>query len=90
MPKYTCHVPTEQYGFIAVEVDGTADEAVEAYNDLKIAFTEGAGLAPKEWNSWLDEYLKGKAGNIEEWEQMSFKQKSIINEIKKSNKRTTK
>lgn len=86
--KYLAHVPTEQYGFISIEVEGTAEEAVQAYKELQEAFKGGSGLPTKEFNAWLDSYLEGKPGSVNEWEQMSTVQKLVINEIKKSRKRT--
>lgn len=87
--KYLAHVPTEQYGFISVEVEGSPEEAVEAYKALQGAWQPGPGLSDSQFNAWLDSYLAGKPGTVDEWSQMSDKQKVVINEIKKSRKRNT-
>lgn len=86
--KYRGHISTGQYEFIEFEVDGTASQVVEAYKELVKQWNEESELPAKEWNKWLDSYLAGKAGSVEEWEQMSFTQKQIIQEIKKSHART--
>lgn len=89
--KYTCHVPIEQFGFIAVEVEGGPDDALEAYRGVQRQLGANPGLGAKEWNAWLDLYLSNKtAGPVEEWELMSTEQKITINEIKKAFKRLTK
>lgn len=33
--KITCHIPTEQYGFIEIEIIGKEKEAIERYFLLK-------------------------------------------------------
>lgn len=93
--KYLAHVPTEQYGYVSVEVEGTAQEAVEAYRELVGAWKGeqgGAGIDPKTFNKFLDEYLTtGKitgAGDV--WEDLSKVQQVVFSEIKKSYKRTNK
>ena len=87
--KYLAHVPTESYGFISVEVEGTAEDAVEAYVELQRANKNvGEGLSQKDFNEWIDGFLSArKAGSVEQWEKMSFTQKLVINEIKKAHKR---
>lgn len=86
--KYLSHVPVEQYGFISVECD-TAEEAVEQYHLIKRSY-ESKGLPEARFRLVLDEYLKtGKVENGGDfWEDMSDFQRAVINEIKKSNKRT--
>lgn len=88
--KYIGHVPTEQYGFISVEFEGTASEAVEAYKELQQAWKGGTGLSPIKWNAWLDGYLEGNPGSVEEWAEMDEFQKKVINELKKAKKRNQK
>lgn len=86
MKKYLCHVPTEQYGFISVELEGTADEAVIAYRELSRAYQGGAGVPTGEWNALLDELLsKGSiAGDPGVVTQMTPEQNRVFQEIKKS------
>lgn len=64
--KYLAHVPIEQYGFISVEIEGTAHEAVSAYKELVEANKGGTGLTNGQFNKWLDGYLAGKPGSVEE------------------------
>lgn len=86
--KHTFHIATGQYEFLEQEFEGTTEEAVEAYKELQGAWKGGEGLPQKEWNEWLDSYLAGKPGSIDDWNQMSDFQKQVVNEIKKSRKRT--
>jgi hypothetical protein len=90
--KYTCHVPTEQYGFIAVELDGEPHEAVEAYRSVKAEWgrATGAGLPPRDFTRFIDSYLAtahAPPDGLEQWELMDDRQKHVVNEIKKALKR---
>lgn len=91
--KYLAHVPVEQYGFISVEIEGTADDAMEAYNAVLQAKVNGAGLSVKDFNRCIDSYVKdGKLPTDGQslWQDMSFQQKTVIDELKKSIKRLNK
>ena len=50
-------------------------------------FKDIIGLEAKEWNKALDDYLWNNLAVAETHERMSFRQKEIINEYKKSFKR---
>lgn len=87
--KYTLHVPVEQYGFIQVDDIPTREEAILEYKKVAADFIN-EGLDPKEFNAILDDLLddrsiSGDPGSIE---KMSPAQRFVINEIKKSFKRT--
>lgn len=88
--KYLAHVPVEQYGFISVEVEGTPEAAVEAYRAIGEAVRPQPvnALPTKEFNAWLDRYLKEKTGDADSYERMSPAQKDVIQAIKRSYKRT--
>lgn len=90
--KYTAHVPVEQYGFIEVELDGTAEDIAYEYQKVAKAFKGGAGIDSSKFNEVLDEYLStGKVQNGGDvWEDMSELQRAIFQEIKKSIKRREK
>lgn len=84
--KYLAHVPTEQYGFISVEIEGTHEEAVLAYQEIARVFKNGVGLPPKDFNQFFDAYLSTGSppeNGLELWEQMSDTQRICINEYKK-------
>jgi len=91
-PMIKVHVPTEQYGFIEVEVDEDIHNASFIYESLKRQLTnkDSQGLPHLEWNKVLDSYLT--TGNLDsnDWEKMSTAQKWLCNEIKKSTKRINK
>ena len=88
MPKFKGHIATGQYEFLEVELEGTAEEAVVAYRELQDEYNNETELPSKEWNTWLDNFLKGKVGTADQWGRMSFIQKKVIDEIRKSLKRT--
>lgn len=92
--KYLAHVPTEQYGYISVEVEGEAHEAVEAYKALQAAWSgKGTGIPQKDWTRFLDAYIgsgKPPEDGLALWEEMSDTQRLVVNEVKKTLKRLTK
>lgn len=87
--KYLAHVPVEHYGFISVETD-SAEDAVLEYERIKKLFKDKSGIPALKFNEIVDEYIHTRkiqnGGDI--WEDLSFEQKLVINEIKKSFKRT--
>lgn len=95
MAKYTGQISTGQYEFLAFELEGTAEEATEAYKGLQEAWNpkqDGIGVPLKEFNAFLDSFLNtshAPDGGLEVWERMSTQQKIIVNEVKKSIKRIT-
>lgn len=84
--KFKAHVPVEQFGFIEAETD-SVDEVIGVYRDIQVMFSPGKGLPHKQWCVWLDGYLNGKPGSVDEWSQMDATQKATIQEIKKAFKR---
>lgn len=95
--KYTGHVSVGQYEFIGFELEGSAEDAIEAFKELKKKWRgslspPGPGLPEPEWRKLLDEYTSTgfvvNGGNV--WELLDEKQRHVINEIKKSKKRTNK
>ena len=93
--KYLLHVPTEQYGFISVEMEGSIEEVVEHYKDVQKEWKggkplpQGRGIDNKLFQKMLDEYLVTQkitgAGDV--WEELSREQGIIFQEIKKAFKR---
>lgn len=84
--KYICHVPIEQYGFISVEIEGTAEDALEAYQEISHAKKGGINVSSKDFNDFIDTYIstgRPPEKGFELWENMSTEQKVIINHIKK-------
>lgn len=61
--KYQLHVPVEQYGFIAAEVEGTAEEAVKEYKAVQKAWFLEGEMPAREWCQLRDSfYATGKMG----------------------------
>ncbi len=94
--KYTGHITTGQYEFLEFEKEFlTPDEAVQAYKELKRAYSgtpappPGPGLPEGQWRALVDEFLTtGKVANGGDcWEELDDRQRWMCNEIKKSIKR---
>ena len=95
--EYELHIPTEQYGFILRRFTGTPDEAVRAYREVREAWDKpkseypvGNGLSPATFNKVLDAYLANGTLTADEYGEMNLEQQKVIQEIKKSRKRTNK
>lgn len=85
--KASLHLPTEQYGFIAVEVEDTPTGIVEAYRGFQRLTQSAAGLPEKDFNAFIDRQLSGEPNHIEDYEKTSDTQKIIIQTLKRALKR---
>ena len=85
----TIRIPTDQYAYIEIETEGTPDDIIATYRSLKNAYNCGEGLLDKDWRMVLDRYL-WEDGKMEQsqYESMSEIQQLVIQEIKKSKKRS--
>lgn len=87
--KATLRIPTyEQYAYIEVEAEGTAEEILHQYQEVTLLVKGGTGLPDKDFSAVLDRYLWGD-GHMEadEYATMNLDQQSIIQVIKRSRKR---
>lgn len=86
--KTTVQIKTGEFEYIMQELDGTPDEAVEAYQALRSAYQGVTAtdklLDAKKWNPLLDKYLNGGSMSSEDYYAMSPTQQFCIQEIKKS------
>lgn len=86
--KYKIHIPTEQFGFVEVELDPEEGRSVvEVYREVASMFKVNEGLSTKDFNACLDRYLNDGTGETETYLAMSPAQQAVIQEIKKSFKR---
>ena len=89
--KIKLHIPTEQYGFVEAEFeikgDETPDEIAEKYYFIAKGFKQQEGITDKDFNGFLDKYLRENTGDLETYNRMSESQKNIIQAIKRSVKR---
>lgn len=90
--KAELRIPTDQYAYINVDIEGEPDEIVQAYREFSDLVRPKLGLETKDFNRALDEYLTtNKFKNPEEtYFKMNPEQQKIIQEIKKSVKRLEK
>lgn len=77
-------VPTEQFGNIRPQVEGTAQEIVDAYFEFSRMVKPKEGLNEKNFNIFLDKYLMGEKNHVEEYQEMSPKQQEVVQIIKRS------
>lgn len=83
MYKYEAHVPTEQFGFISVTVEGSAHDAILAYKELSRLWNRGEGIGMKEFAKILVEYIStGQIAMGGDYE-FSTNEKLLLNEVKK-------
>lgn len=88
--KTTIQIRPASFELIAQEFEGTVEEAVSAYKELKSAWeNKGEGLDSKTWNKALDHMLFESAFecNPDTIWNMSERQSLMINELKKAYKR---
>ena len=83
--KTTLHIPTEEYGFVEIEVEADSIEgALAKYSEAAQARGGGEGLNVREWAEVRDNFLNNDGEiDLEIWERMSKLQRWFINEIKK-------
>jgi hypothetical protein len=87
--KAELHLPTEQYGFVSVEVEvNEPHEAVALYNETKRKL-ENPGVPEKELNYVIDKMLLGESveGGLEIYEKMNEQQKSTVQCLKRALRR---
>jgi len=87
--KYGMHVPTEQYGYISCDLDGTAEDAVRAYSEIADLIRlpkYGAGMEKKKYDQIIDNMLAGKPNQMDpgELEEMNSIQSHTFNELRKA------
>ena len=82
-------IPIEQYSFIELDFEGSAEDTLNEYRRLTKMATGGVGMDTKDFNKILDEYLTTKSisGDPGLMESMNIEQQGIIQAIKRSLKR---
>ncbi len=89
--KHLLRIPTvEPYGYIESEFEGSADDAIAEQKRLHTLMKGGEGMTTNEWNACLDHYLKEHTMTADEYASMNLTQQAMIQELKKSHKRTNK
>lgn len=87
--KIILHIPTEQFGFVAVEADssevvGGADSVAETYKMYSDAFKPKEGMMDKEVDTWLDNMFLEKGNSTDVWAKRSPEQEKWLKCIKRS------
>lgn len=88
--KIELHIPTVQYGFIAVELEDATPEIVRAtYDSYAAAFKPQPinTLPDKEYNTFIDNMLLGDDNHVETYNAMSPQQKDAVQVLKRALKR---
>lgn len=78
--KATLRIPTaEQYAFVEVQIDGTAEQIQDAYYELTRSFKPKEGIPEKDFNEFLEnQALNNSKNHIETYNLMSEIQKTIV------------
>ena len=82
--KTEIRIPTTQYGYITLEFEGTAEEAIAEHNRVLSLYAGGAGLPDKEYNAFIDRQLMGEPNEMEVYASMSLEQQSHVQIIKRA------
>lgn len=89
--KHTLRIPTEMYAFIETEFEGSVEDAVALYNQIKEATAPKPvnEMSRNEFNEIFDLVWAGKpiADDPGILDKMSPAQRYAINEVKKAVKR---
>ncbi len=83
-------MPVEQYGFVAVEFERSEQpesDIAGLYREVAAAFKTQAGVAPKEYNAFIDAMLLGESNHISVWEKLSDDQRDAAQVLKRALKR---
>lgn len=86
--KITHHVPTEQYGFTEIEVEGMTAESM-TYEEAKslVLGSVGPGIDNLAFSSLVDRYMASGTMLAEEYEELNSQQQFVIQTLKKYKKR---
>lgn len=82
--KTKLHIPTREYEFVEIEIEGTPEEIKESYEDIRKEFEGGDGLPHNEWCRVVEDYLQGKPLDPDTYERMDKYQKGYIQETKRA------
>lgn len=88
--RISLHIPTEQYGFVAVEYESDGevvyDEAAREYQKFADAFKPQPvnALPKKDFDAHIDRMLSGENNHLEEFLKMSPQQQEVAQTIKRS------
>ena len=89
--KATIRIPTEQYAYIEIELEGTPDDIMEAHRDFTDRVKPAAGIDRPTFRNALDRYLCDGTGETALYLEMGttkvFSQQDLFQEIKLAYKR---
>ncbi len=91
--KIVYRIPSKDpYGYVEFEAQGTVDTAgmkaaIDEMEELMAYQKGGDGLSEKDFNFFLDTYLKSGTGSSDTYAQMNAEQQKTIQCIKRSLKR---
>ena len=82
--KATIRIPTNQYAFIEVEMEGDAIDIVAEHDRLINLCENKEGLNSREWAAVRDKYIMHNEIDADSFAALSKAQRFVINEIKKT------
>lgn len=80
--KTKLHIPTGQYAFVEVSVDGSLEDIKGTYDLVAGAFEYGAGLNQHDFAKVRNRLYETGQIEIEDHEKANREQKIILNQIK--------
>lgn len=87
--KIELHIPVEQYGFIAAQVDCEPNEVASVYNQLAGSFRPKPtnSLPDKEYDAFIERQISGGTNTVDSYYAMSPEQQKYVQIIKRAIKR---
>lgn len=88
--KTIYHVPTEQYGFVEIEVEGTLElqpemitRRIEQYRAISAQVSGGEGMLEAELDTWIYNMLLGKGNDADIYQKATPAQQKELHRIKR-------
>jgi len=85
--KANIRIPTTQYAFLEVQVEGTPDFICESYHEFTNLMKVGAGLDPKAYDTFIQKQLLGEPNHWDEYNLMNPEQQKMVHIIRRALKR---
>ena len=88
--KHTLRIPTDQYAYVEVEVEGTPEEAKGKYDEIKRAFSGDTSMSEHTFLEWIMAIVNSDFevwGDVNAYNELSAERKMVIQSLKRYYKR---
>lgn len=83
--KAELHIPTEQYGFVSVEVEvPSVEDALHAYQHAASTVRGGEGMSEEEMDLWVCNMLLGEGNDVNVYQKATKSQQIELHRIKRA------